>query len=134
MAAAAHAGFPDRLVTFNSGLESLSHTTLYQDFWSGELARLNWNPRGETANGLPWYSFTSWHADSRRRMVGEWFLTPEHAAEEWPPPAAEAVADHYRRFRKVGGTVTFNVLCYQDGSIYDTDFRVMQQVKRLLRG
>jgi hypothetical protein len=44
-----------------------------------------------------------------------------------------AVAAYLRRFQAVGGTVTFNLLCYQDGSALDTDLQVMKQLKGVMR-
>lgn len=133
MTAAAKSGFAGRLVCYNSGIEHLRHVTPYQDYWAGETVRLNYIPRGPSANGLPWHAFTAWHSDSRGKPgCSYWAIEDKTAGYDWPPPPAQSIADFYERFRTVGGTVTFNLLCYQDGSIYDTDLQVMREVKQRL--
>ncbi len=130
MTAAAKAGFADRLVCYNAGIEQTQSVTRYQDYWAGECVRLNYIPREPTADGLPWYGFVSWHGDSRKPRCAHWYLTAENLAFDWPAPPAQSVLDFYRGFRRVGGTVAFNLLCYQDGSIYDSDLAVMKAVKQ----
>ena len=34
---------------------------------------------------------------------------------DWPAPSAETLADFYKNFYRVGGTVTFNLLMDRDG-------------------
>lgn len=135
MAAAAKAGHPGRLICQNAGIENHKMYTECQDYWAGEVCRLNYLPRGGrlTPGGLPWYSFTSWHGDSRKAMCGHWLIDLENRKLDWPAPPAEAVVAHARRFQAVGGVVTFNLLCYQDGTALDTDLAVMREAKRLLR-
>jgi hypothetical protein len=130
MAAAAKAGFADRLICYNSDIEDINPLTPYQDYWAGEIVRLNYIPRGPTANGLPWYGFTSWHGDSRKPRCGYWAIEANSIGLDWPAPPVQSVIDYYQRFSRVGGTVTFNLLCYQDGSIYDSDLQVMREVKQ----
>lgn len=130
MTAAAKTGFANRLVCYNPGIEDVRSLTPYQDYWAGETVRLNYIPRGPSADGLPWYGFTSWHGDSQKPRCGYWALEADNVDRDWPPPPAQSVIDYYQRFRRVGGTVTFNLLCYQDGSIYDSDLAVMREVKQ----
>lgn len=71
MANAAKTGNLSRLVCFNSGIEKHHLYTQCQDYWAGEVCRLNYIPRGNlTPSGLPWYSFLSWHGDSRKPLCG----------------------------------------------------------------
>lgn len=134
MTAAAKAGHPDRLVAYNAGIEEHTLYTVCQDYWAGEMNRLNYVPRGKlTPAGLPWYSLTSWHAHHEMPMCGGWNIDAETRDLDWPPPPVEAVAAYLRRFQAVGGTVTFNLLCHQDGSALDTDLAVMKQLKGIMR-
>ena len=53
---------------------------------------------------------------------------------EWPPPAAGDVIECVRAFNNVGSTCTFNLLCYQDGTLWPADLEVLRKVKATLRG
>ena len=55
-------------------------------------------------------------------------MRPESRDLDWPPPPVEAVTAYLRRFQAQGGTVTFNLLCYQDGSAYPSDLETMKGV------
>jgi hypothetical protein len=132
--AAAKAGNPNRLVCYNPAVEKTDMVTPYQDYWAGELCRLNYLPRGETTpGGLPWYSFTSWHADMRYQAAGTWGMDLQTREQEWPSPCACSAAAHLQRFIDHDGTVTFNLLCYQDGSAYEPDLQVMRELKKIFR-
>lgn len=132
--AAAKAGNPDRLVCYNPAVEKTDLVTPYQDYWAGEICRLNYLPRGPlTPAGLPWYSFTTWHPDMRHPAAGTWGMDMETRAQEWPAPCPCSVAAYLERFLAHGGAVTFNLLCYQDGTAYEPDLQVMREIKRLFR-
>jgi len=60
-------------------------------------------------------------------------FSKENRRLDWPPPTADSVVAYLRRFQDRGGTATFNLLCYQDGSALDTDLDVMRQVKKKVR-
>lgn len=131
---AAKAGHPDRLVCYNPGIERQILHTEHQDFWAGEVCRLNYLPRAEmTPTGLPWYAFVSWHGDSRKPGCGHWCMNAENRELSWRAPPARSVIDFVRTFEAVGGAVTFNLLCYQDGTIYEGDEQVMREVADTLR-
>lgn len=133
--AAAKAGHPDRLVCYNAGIEKHTMYTERQDYWAGEVCRLNYTPRGPlTPGGLPWYAFVSWYADPAKPLCGQWVMNEENRARDWPTPRAESVVDFLRRFQACGGAATFNVFCFQDGSIYDGDLEVMRGLKRMVGG
>ena len=134
LTAAAKAGHPGRLVCYNPGIERHTLYTQCQDYWAGEVCRLNYIPRGKlTPSGLPWYAFVSWHGDSRKGGCGAWVMGEENRALDWDKPSAQSVATFVRRFQAVGGTATFNVFCYQDGSALETDLATLREVKRLAR-
>jgi hypothetical protein len=132
--AAAKVGNPDRLVCYNPGVEKHELVTPYQDYWAGEIARLNYLPRGPvTPAGLPWYSFTTWHHEMRWPAAGTWGLEMETRDLTWPAPCACSAAEYLQRFLDHGGAVTFNLLCYQDGTAYEPDLAVMREIKKLFR-
>ena len=132
--AAAKAGFPDRLVCYNPGIERHQVYTECQDYWAGELCRLNYIPRGPlTPGGLPWYAFVSWHGDSRKPTCGCWVMDRENRGLHWDKPSTDSIIALIRRFQAVGGAVTFNLFCYQDGTAFDTDLDAMRAVKKLVR-
>lgn len=133
IARAAKAGHPGRLICHNTGIEQHHLATDCQDYWSGEICRLNYLPRGElTPSGLPWYAFVSWHGDSRKPQCGVWVMDGENRPYDWPPPPTESVVRFIHRFHAVGGVPAFNLLCYQDGRILESDADVMRSVARTL--
>ncbi|MHC4983456.1 MAG: hypothetical protein ACYTF6_09875 [Planctomycetota bacterium] len=133
--AAAKAGLPQRLVCYNNALECVASLTEHQDYWAGETARANFVPRGPTTPaGLPWYGFFDWHAHHDHMWVGCWgFWEKQWLDLDWPAPSTETLAEFYRRFEALGGTVTYNLLIYQEGQIYPGDLEAMGKVKRILR-
>jgi hypothetical protein len=52
---------------------------------------------------------------------------------DWQSPPAEAVVNCLNAFRRVGGAMTLNLFCYQDGSVYPPDFRTITGVRQLTR-
>lgn len=135
MTMAAKAGNPDRLICYNTGIEEHKLATPYQDYWAGEVTRLNYYPRGElTPAGLPWYALISWHPHLTRRIVGEWGISGDNFNAEWLKPSVDSVVTFIRRFYAHGGAVTCNLLCYQDGNILTHDLEVMREVKKIIRG
>jgi len=134
MLAVAKAGNPDRLICYNSGIENHEKYTDLQDYWAGEIIRLNFVPRTSlTPSGLPWYSYTSWHAHATWPMCGEWGFHEDTRDLDWPAPPVEAVEQYLRRFMNFGGAVTFNVLAWRDGAIHDQDLAVLQELKKRIR-
>jgi len=132
---AAKVGFADRLLCYNPGIERLHSYTECQDFWAGEVCRLNYIPRGAlTPMGLPWYAFLSWHGDSRKATCGAWVMGAENRDVTWASPAAESAVTFLRGFQRAQGTVTFNLFVYQDGTIYPPDLEVMRRVRLLTGG
>jgi len=132
---AAKKGNPDRLVTYNSGIERMNSYTEYQDYWAGEINRLNYYPRSEmTPAGLPLYALTGWHPqhDPALPQCGDWGIDKDTRHLEYYPPAVQSVVDYYDRFRKCKGVVAFNLLCYQEGIIYENDLNTMKDFREFL--
>ena len=44
------------------------------------------------------------------------------------------VIKYERGFQRVGGTVTFNLFCYQEGSVFPSDLKAMKGVRAIVRG
>jgi len=133
---AAKSGNPNRLISYNSGIEQYHLYTKSQDYWAGEICRLNYFPRGKlTPIDLPWYAFLSWHAHSFSWPGGgEWVMNEKNYLLDWTSPPTESVINFLRAYQQVGGTVTFNLFCYQDGSIFPSDFEIMKKMKHILYG
>lgn len=132
--AAAKAGHPDRLVTYNSGVLNHECHTPYQDYWAGEINGLVRAARGPlTPHGLPWYALCTWHGYDRYCQRGEWGLSEESFGLDWPAPEVESVVRFVRWFEASGGAVTFNLFCYADGSALESDLAVLREAGRLLR-
>jgi alpha-L-fucosidase len=128
------AGNPNRLVTYNSGVENHFLRTEYMDYWAGELCRLNYFPEGDiTPSGLPWYSYVAWHPDFGNPCCGEWGLQMHTRDKEWNSPNADSVADFLKHYIDHNGAVTFNLFCYQDGTIYEHDLNIMKELKKKIR-
>ena len=135
MTAAAKAGHAGRLVCYNSGIDNFHAYTPYQDYWAGEVNGLRFRPSGPlTPSGLYWYSFTAPHTHPQCPEWGLWGLDMSLRDGDYPAPPAPQIADFLRSFQACGGTVSLNLLVYQDGSLYDADLGVMREVKRLMQG
>lgn len=39
-----------------------------------------------------------------------------------------------RLYQQVGGTIAFNLFCYQDGSLFPSNFEIMKKVKNIVYG
>jgi len=142
MVQAAKAGHPERLVCYNSGIEENGYELVapYQDCWAGESTSLDFRPSGEaTPAGLPWHAFLSWHparnarGEPKKTRAARWLMDPVSRGLQWPPPDPKRVVDYLQAFHDCSGVVTFNLLCYQDGSALETDLEVMKEVKAVYR-
>lgn len=145
-AAASKAGFADRLISYNTGVFSQYSCTECEDYWAGELNGINFYPNfattrvgappipALTAAGLPYYAFCTWRAYDPYFQRAEWGIHQHNAAQSWPVIDPAAVAHFLKTFRTIGGAVTFNVLCSQDGSIIDADMQTLRGLKDIVRG
>lgn len=135
---AAKAGHAARLVTYNSGITNFLSVTEHQDFWAGEVDGLAFRARGAaTPTGFPWFSFVTWHGYDRYCQRPVWGIEAGPGKDDWmkwPPVEAEAIRGYLRRFTVAGGAVTFNVPCYQDGSLYEPDLAALKRLREMVRG
>lgn len=133
--AASKAGHEGRLVCYNAGIEDHKCYTPFQDYWAGETPRLNYVPRGTlTPAGLPWYAFTDWHASLVHPSCGQWGIDMKTPEVDWPAPPIEAITWYLNNFRAADGVVTFNLLCYADGSVVESDRVAMCELRKAIRG
>ena len=110
-AKAAKTGFPQRLVTFNSGIAEPFLYTPHQDYWSGEMVDLDDPPTSRYArNGLQWHGWTC--LDDR-----DWVWNKRRPPEP-PPFYSDAVlAGFLRQCRVHRAPMTFNVAISQEGMV-----------------
>ena len=132
MAEVAKEGAAKRLICHNNALEATALLTECQDYWAGEIARINYVPRGPTTPaGLPWYAFVDWHTHHDRIWAGVWGMWEERYLDcSWPAPSAQTLADFYHRFAELGGAVTFNLLIDQEGTMIAEDIAAMDALRR----
>jgi len=107
----AKSGFPQRLVTYNAGINLTYLYTTHQDYWAGELTNLKTPARSRYLdNGLQWFGWTC--LDDRRWVH-------QRLNSEIPKPlyADEDVIAYVRTCNSHQAPMTFNVGVYQDGTM-----------------
>ena len=121
--AAAKAGYPDRLVTYNAGIGETFLYTTHQDYWAGEMAELDRPPSGRflSGSGLQWHGWTTLDTP-------HWVHTEPDA--DIPPPRFpdDELATFLAQCRRCRCPMTFNVGIYQDGTMAEAS---LQQLRRL---
>lgn len=132
---ASKVGYANRLLCWNAGIEEYHLYTPYQDYWAGEVVGLEFRPSGAlTQSGLPWHAFVDWYHNPDAPECGQWGIWSERDRHlERPLIEVDQVIEFLQAFRDLGGAVTFNLLCYQDGSVLETDLQVMREVKKIVR-
>lgn len=144
MAEAAKDGFSGRLICYNNGIEETGYepVTECQDFYAGESTSLDFRPSGTaTPAGFPWYAFHSWHPAKDRQgrikkgtRAARWGMEEHAIHAEWPPPPVEKIRSYLDAFRACGGTVAFNLMIYQDGTVLESDLDVMRRLAAAQHG
>lgn len=123
--AAAKAGFPSRLVTYNAGVAETFLYSTHQDYWSGELVNLKTPPTGRyLANGLQWFGWTC--LDFRA-----WVHTKRNTEIPGPLYSDEEILAYVRACNARQAPMTFNVGIYQDGTMAGSS---VEQLRRLTAG
>jgi len=120
--AVAKLGYPQRLVTYNAGVNQTFLYTTHQDYWAGELVNLDTPAKDRYLDsGLQWFG---WTCIEDRRWVQSRLDTPI------PPPlyTDEQVIDFVRTCNKHMAPMTFNVGIYQDGTMAEAS---VEQLHRL---
>lgn len=119
---AAKAGYGERLVTYNAGVNETFLYTTHQDYWAGELVNLETPPKSRYLdNGLQWFG---WTCLEDRAWV--------HWTCDTPIPSPLYTDEQVYRFvhtcRHQRAPMTFNVGVYQDGTLADAS---VEQLHRL---
>jgi hypothetical protein len=130
---AAKAGYPERLVSYNSWV--LPRLTDFQDVYFGESFRGNdatpfgsngiftsGPQKGLFAQGMFVLDGPNWGIDKPNEVINEPVLS-----------LAEAIA-LVKKASAHGQTLSFDILMYQDGSISQASLQVMSAVRKAIRG
>lgn len=108
---AAKAGFPQRLVTYNAGVNQTFLYTTHQDYWAGEMVDLDHPPaRRYAGNGLQWHAWTC--LDDRR-----WVHTRKDTGPPEPLYSDDKLQEFVRACCRHCAPVCFNVIVYQEGTL-----------------
>ena len=124
---AAKLGCPDRLVTYNAGVNQTFLYTTHQDYWAGEMVNLKTPAKSRYLNnGLQWFG---WTCAEDRRWVQSKLDTPI------PPPlySDEQVIDFVRTCNKHMAPMTFNVGIHQDGTMASASVKQLHRLAAALR-
>ncbi len=118
---AAKEGYPQRLVTYNAGVNEYYLYTDYQDYWAGEMVDLDHPPQGHFAeNGLQWHG---WFCLDDRGWI--------HAKLNTDLPGLlysdEQVIAFVRKCNRYKAPITLGIGVYQDGS---TSPQILKQMKK----
>ena len=121
----AKSGFPDRLVTYNAGVNQTYLYTTHQDYWAGELVDLDHLPNNRILdNGLQWHGWTC--LDDLA-----WVHSRIDAGVPDPLYTDEKVIEFVRICNEHQCPMCFNVGIYQDGTISPS---AVKQLGRLRLG
>jgi hypothetical protein len=118
----AKSGFPDRLVTYNAGVNQTYLYTTHQDYWAGELVDLDHLPKSRFLdNGLQWHGWTC--LDDRA-----WVHSKIDSDIPAPLYTDDQIINFVRKCNERQCPMCFNVGVYQDG-IISSD--AIQQLSKL---
>ena len=121
----AKTGFPERLVTYNAGVNQTYLYTTHQDYWAGELVDLGHPPKSRFLdNGLQWHGWTC--LDDRA-----WVHSKIDTDIPDPLYTDRQVIEFVKICNEHQCPMCFNVGIYQDGTI-PTDS--VNQLRRLKLG
>jgi len=121
-------GNPERHVTLNSWLYPI--VSEWQDYWAGEIYSLGVPPSASIikkgpARGLQYHALLA--------LERGWVLTDKNKDLITPQFEIDALINFIKSCRNKG-PVTLNLKIYQDGSIPEESWAVMQKVKQAIRG
>lgn len=114
------AGNEDSILALNQGLDPIVQpANIYCDYTAGEFAEFTPLPEQRFVNNAQWHVLS-------------------YLGNDWMHPNArysgEYMADYIKNANKNGGVVTIDLHINEDGSLSDEQFRVMQYVKKQIRG
>jgi len=119
---AAKIGFPERLVTYNAGVNQTYLYTTHQDYWAGELVDLDHLPKSRFLdNGLQWHGWTC--LDDRA-----WVHSKIDTDIPAPLYTDDQIIDFVRKCNEHQCPMCFNVGVYQDGTISSDAIRQLSKL------
>jgi len=132
MTLAAKAGYPQRIITYNSWIKP--RLTDFQDFYSGEGYRPNHSvPVG--GNGI--FSsgpYEGLQAHTCFTMEKTWGHLAANTDITPPKYTAEQLSDMIKDGMSRRNALSINLEMYEDGSVSPASLDVMQQVRAIIRG
>lgn len=135
---AGRVGNPNRLITYNPGVRNFGSYTEFQDYYAGETnyQLFDYVPVGKkTITDLDWYAFASlhkWVVDPNVKECAQWGIDKTCYNRKWDEPNPKEMADFVKAYNSIGSTVTFNMMCYNDGSIIEEDINAINNMKKYL--
>jgi len=119
--AAAKRGFPDRLVTYNAGVDQTYLYTTHQDYWAGEMNDLEHPPTGRFAeNGLQWHGWTF--------LDDLWVHGEKNTGIRDVLYSTEQLAAFVGACRTHKAPMTFNLGVYRDGTMSPRTLEAMKSL------
>lgn len=120
---AAKAGYPERLVTYNPGVDQTFLYTEHQDYWAGELSKLHMPPAARYLdNGLQWHGWTCLDDPA-------WVYHDNRRAPHPPLYGDRDLAAFVAACRRHQAPICFNVVSFQDGTLVEES---IQQLNRIV--
>lgn len=111
-------GNPSALTAYNPGQQMIKRHRSVGDYTAGEMRDLKWAPEGKFADGLLWHLLT-------------------YMGSGWGQPNArysdEYVIDFVKRSAQVGGVVSFDIFCENDGSFSEEQMHQFVKLKQALK-
>ena len=124
---AAKQGYPQRLVTYNAGINKTFLYTTHQDYWAGEMVNLKTPATSRYPDsGLQWFGWTC--LEDRR-----WVHTKLNTPIGPPLYTDEQVIAFVRQCNKHMAPMTFNVGIYQDGTMAEASVEQLHRLNQALR-
>jgi hypothetical protein len=128
LTAAAKTGFPDRLVTYNAGVDETYLYSPHQDYWAGEMNDLKHPARGRyQSNGLQWFGWTCLDDKS-------WVHGRRDTAIVQPLYGDAELATYVRTCNAHQAPMTFNLGIYQDGAMSQASLDQLHRLGGALSG
>jgi hypothetical protein len=122
---AAKAGYSERLVTYNPGVDQTFMYTNHQDYWAGELSTLHMPPTDQyLEKGLQWHGWTC--LDDQR-----WVYSDNRQDPHLPLYTDKELMMFIAQCRLHQSPMSFNVVVFQDGTLAEAS---VQQLSRITAG
>jgi len=128
LTAAAKTGFPNRLVTYNAGVDQTYLYTSHQDYWAGEMNDLKHPALGRYhSNGLQWFGWTCLDDQS-------WVHSRPDTEIALPLYGGDELAAYVRTCNAHQAPMTFNLGIYQGGVMSQASLDLLHRLGGALSG